>query len=209
MVSWESSTSWRDRSPREMGGSQWIRTYDWWGCHKGNGEDLQGSWRKMDDVSTLTGCGWRSWQSCDTNIHLLNSFTLYMDFGARRRYLGHGEVIISHRILWDEINHPCPRNLLLVPNLSQCILGTRRGSNISSSFRRNVVMAILHQLTPWVSSRHGKISSFLDVRPMRMPSGKWRGPTTFLVENGCCIHRAQSRLTNSGVSLHRPSCMDS
>ena len=40
------------------------------------------------------------------------------DFGAWSRYLGHGQDITSHRILWDVITYPCPRYLLLAPKSS-------------------------------------------------------------------------------------------
>ena len=40
---------------------------------------------------------------------------IYEDFGARSRYIRQGEVIASHRILWDAINNPCLRYLLLEP----------------------------------------------------------------------------------------------
>ena len=39
--------------------------------------------------------------------------TSYEHFGARSRYLGLGQVITSHRILWDVITYPCPRYLFL------------------------------------------------------------------------------------------------
>ena len=47
---------------------------------------------------------------------MLTQFTAtFEDFGARSRYLRHGEVIASHGILWDVITYPCPWYLLLMP----------------------------------------------------------------------------------------------
>ena len=37
------------------------------------------------------------------------------DFGTRSMYIGHGEEIISHSLLWVVIISPCPIYLLLVP----------------------------------------------------------------------------------------------
>ena len=44
--------------------------------------------------------------------------SLYGDCGTRGRYLGHWNLITSHRILWDIITYTCPRYLLLVPKSS-------------------------------------------------------------------------------------------
>ena len=42
----------------------------------------------------------------------------YEYFGARNRYLEHGEIITSHRILWDVITSPYAMYLLLAPSSS-------------------------------------------------------------------------------------------
>ena len=50
------------------------------------------------------------------------NFSWYMwTFGDISRFLGHGKVITSHRILWDIITYPCPRYLLQAPKLA-CFL---------------------------------------------------------------------------------------
>ena len=48
-------------------------------------------------------------------FHPTLSGRMHENFGAKSRYLGHVQVIASHRILWDAITYTCPRYLHLGP----------------------------------------------------------------------------------------------
>ena len=73
------------------------------------------SWKKGANPSWATTPPIRS-KLLGCAIFLSEGCTLYEEFCARNRYLGHGKVITSHRILWDVITYPCPIYLLLVQN---------------------------------------------------------------------------------------------
>ena len=67
-----------------------------------------------------------NWNPHDANFIITGGMAgyepIYEDIGARSRYLKQGQVIASHRILWDAITYSCLGYLLLAWKSLLCMV---------------------------------------------------------------------------------------